>query len=39
MFRSVPCASCGEMVAEHRARVREGKIVCITCAGEYSRGW
>jgi formylmethanofuran dehydrogenase subunit E len=39
IFRSVPCASCGEMVAEHRARVREGKIVCITCAGEYSRGW
>jgi formylmethanofuran dehydrogenase subunit E len=39
IFRSVPCSSCGEMVAEHRARVREGKVVCIPCAGEYSRGW
>jgi formylmethanofuran dehydrogenase subunit E len=39
IFRSVPCAQCGEMVAEHRARLRDGKIVCIPCAGEYSRGW
>lgn len=39
IFRSVPCAVCGEMVAEHRARVRDGKIVCMPCAGEYSRGW
>jgi formylmethanofuran dehydrogenase subunit E len=39
VFRSVPCARCGEMVAEHRARVRDGKIVCIPCAGEYGRGW
>jgi len=39
IFTSVQCASCGEMVAEHRARVREGKFVCIPCAGEYGRGW
>jgi formylmethanofuran dehydrogenase subunit E len=39
IFRSVPCSQCGEMVAEHRARVKEGKIVCITCAGVYERGW
>jgi formylmethanofuran dehydrogenase subunit E len=39
LFTSVPCASCGEMVAEHRARVRNGKFVCMPCAGEYSRGW
>ena len=39
IFRSVQCATCGEMVAEHRARVRDGKFVCIPCAGEYSRGW
>lgn len=39
IFRSVPCASCGEMVAEHRARVRDGKFLCMPCAGEYSRGW
>ncbi len=36
---SVQCASCGEMVAEHRARVHDGKFVCIPCAGEYKRGW
>jgi formylmethanofuran dehydrogenase subunit E len=39
IFTSVLCASCGEMVAEHRARVRNGKFVCIPCAGEYGRGW
>jgi formylmethanofuran dehydrogenase subunit E len=39
IFRSVQCAECGEMVAEHRARVKDGKFVCIPCAGEYGRGW
>jgi formylmethanofuran dehydrogenase subunit E len=39
IFTSVQCASCGEMVAEHRARVRKGTFVCIPCAGEYGRGW
>jgi len=39
IFCSVQCSSCGEMVAEHRARVSEGKFVCIPCAGEYGRGW
>ncbi|HSA38286.1 MAG TPA: FmdE family protein [Methanoregula sp.] len=39
IFRSVQCASCGEMVAEHRTRVKDGKFVCIPCAGEYGRGW
>jgi len=39
IFGSVQCASCGEIVAEHRARVKNQKIVCIPCAGEYSRGW
>jgi formylmethanofuran dehydrogenase subunit E len=39
IFTSVQCASCGEMVAEHRARVRNGKFVCMACAGEYGRGW
>jgi formylmethanofuran dehydrogenase subunit E len=39
IFRSVQCAECDEMVAEHRARVKDGKFVCIPCAGEYSRGW
>lgn len=39
IFRSVQCAACGEMVAEHRARVKDGKFACIPCAGEYGRGW
>lgn len=39
IFRSVRCTSCGETVAEHRARVRDGGIVCLSCTEEYSRGW
>ncbi|HUU75266.1 MAG TPA: FmdE family protein [Methanoregulaceae archaeon] len=39
LFRSLPCAGCGEMVSESRARVQEGKIVCIPCFEQYSRGW
>jgi formylmethanofuran dehydrogenase subunit E len=39
IFTSVQCASCGEMVAEHRARIRNGKFVCMPCTGEYGRGW
>jgi formylmethanofuran dehydrogenase subunit E len=32
IFNSVICAGCGELVAEPRARRREGKILCIPCA-------
>lgn len=39
IFESVECGLCGESVAEVRARVRNGKIVCIPCAEQYSRGW
>jgi formylmethanofuran dehydrogenase subunit E len=39
LFTSVQCAICGEMVAEHRARVKDGKFICIPCAGSYDRGW
>ncbi len=39
IFRSVTCAVCGESVAESRARVQEGRIVCIPCHDHYSRGW
>jgi formylmethanofuran dehydrogenase subunit E len=39
IFRSVPCSACGEMVAEHRARVKNGRVVCLACSDEYSRGW
>lgn len=39
LFNSLPCSRCGEKVSEGRARVRDGKPVCIPCAGSYSRGW
>lgn len=39
IFRSVTCDFCGEPVSESRARIREGRISCIPCAGEYTRGW
>jgi len=39
IFPSVECAVCGEYVMEPRVRMKDGKMVCIPCAGEYSRGW
>ncbi|HHU87620.1 MAG: FmdE family protein [Pelotomaculaceae bacterium] len=39
IFNTHICAACGEPVMEPRTRVKEGKIVCIPCAEEYSRGW
>jgi formylmethanofuran dehydrogenase subunit E len=37
IFQSVKCAKCGELVAEHRARVENGTIICIPCFDDYSR--
>ena len=34
IYPSVKCAECGELVSEHRARVKEGQIVCIPCFEE-----
>jgi len=31
IYLSLPCAICGEKVMEPRARVKDGKIVCIPC--------
>ena len=39
IFRSVPCAKCGELTAESRVRVEEGKLVCRACSKGYSRRW
>jgi formylmethanofuran dehydrogenase subunit E len=39
IFSSVPCARCGELVSESRARICKGKVVCIPCSEEYTRGW
>ena len=37
IFRSVPCARCGEMTAESRVRVEDGELVCYACSEEYTR--
>lgn len=39
IFRTVSCDVCGEPVSEQRARVQNGKVVCIPCFDEYTRGW
>ncbi|MBO8128029.1 MAG: formylmethanofuran dehydrogenase [Peptococcaceae bacterium] len=35
-MRTVICSACGEGVVETKARVKDGTIVCCTCAGEAS---
>jgi formylmethanofuran dehydrogenase subunit E len=37
MFRSIRCSKCGELVAEHRARVENKELVCLPCFEDYSR--
>jgi len=32
-FATVTCSRCGEGVMEPRARVQDGQLVCLTCAG------
>ena len=39
IFNSVICEYCGEKVMEARARLKNGKIACLACTEEYSRGW
>ncbi len=39
IFKSVTCEYCGEPVMEPRARIREGKVACLDCCENYSRGW
>jgi len=40
IFESITCAECGEAAMEPRIRVKDGKLVCLDCAGaEYTRGW
>ncbi len=35
IYQSVRCEACGEKVAEPKARLRHGKVVCIPCSGLY----
>ena len=37
IYPTLQCASCGEGVMEPRARLRQGKVVCIECARK--SGW
>lgn len=39
IFQTLQCTACGEGVMESKARLKEGKVVCPACAGEYTRGW
>ncbi|MEZ4358389.1 MAG: FmdE family protein [Eubacteriales bacterium] len=39
LFNNVICYNCGESMPEHKARIQNGKIVCLDCFEEYSRGW
>jgi formylmethanofuran dehydrogenase subunit E len=34
IFGSVTCAVCGESTMEPRARVKDGKVVCLACSGQ-----
>ena len=38
-FQNVTCAACGESVPEHKARLCEGKPLCLDCFAPYDRGW
>jgi len=31
VYRSIACAECGDEAMETRLRVKEGKIVCLSC--------
>lgn len=39
IFQSVECAACGEWAMEPRMRLKDGRTVCLPCAGEYARRW
>jgi formylmethanofuran dehydrogenase subunit E len=32
-FETVICSQCGELVAENKARVKEGRPICLPCSG------
>jgi formylmethanofuran dehydrogenase subunit E len=39
LFNRLICEQCGEGMAEHMARLQDGKIVCLDCLPCYTRGW
>ena len=38
-FQNATCARCGESIPEHKARLHDGKVLCLDCFSDYSRGW
>ncbi|WP_026894046.1 FmdE family protein [Clostridiisalibacter paucivorans] len=38
IFKSIVCESCGELAAESRIRIQDGKKVCLDCYEHYDRG-
>lgn len=32
MYSSMKCSECGEILSEHRSRLKNGKVVCIPCS-------
>lgn len=39
LFKSEICEVCGEAAPEHKMYIQEGKVVCLDCFEDYSRGW
>lgn len=37
LFRTCTCEVCGETMAEHMARLQDGKVVCLHCFRPYDR--
>lgn len=37
IFRTLTCEVCGETMAEHMARLQDGKVVCLHCFRPYDR--
>lgn len=37
IFKTVTCDLCGEGMAEHMARLQDGKVVCLHCFRSYDR--
>ena len=37
IFKTVTCELCGEGMAEHMARLQDGKVVCLHCFRAYDR--
>jgi formylmethanofuran dehydrogenase subunit E len=39
LFKTVYCEICGEGAPEAKLRLQNGKLVCLDCFKDYSRGW